>query len=153
MEAKIIERFTPTLVVAVCDCVHPVTDACMANQLITGETGDDILGSTTSEDKTRKLLKAVKNSTEINSESFNTFLRILREKLPEKISPELLTDMETQLPSEQGQAIPIEATVPSSSGHEAEREARRYYGSSESSQGACEMVYCMGMHVSSIVAS
>ena len=125
MEAKIIEKFTPTLVVAVCDCVRPVTDACMADRLITGETRDDILGSTvTNEDKTRKLLKAVKNCTEINSESFDIFLRILREKLPEKSSSKLLIDMGTELAIEQGQATPVEAStalVPS--GHEAMRSA------------------------------
>ena len=125
MEAKIIEKFTPTLVVAVCDCVRPVTDACMADRLITGETRDDILGSTvTNEDKTRKLLKAVKNCTEINSESFDIFLRILREKLPERISSKLLTDMGTEMASEQGQATPVEASmalVPS--GREAMRSA------------------------------
>ena len=126
MEAKIIEKFTPKLVVAVCDCIRPVADACMADRLITSETRDDILGLTvmTSKDKTRKLLEAVKNCTKINSESFNIFLRILRENLPEKISSKLLTDMETELASEQGQATPVEAStalVPS--GHKAMRTA------------------------------
>ena len=125
MAAKFIERFTPTLVVAICDCVRPVADACMAERLITSETRDDILGSTvmTSKDKTRKLLEAVKNCTEINSESCDIFLRILRENLPEKISSKLLTDMGTE-PSERGQATPVEAStalVPS--GHEAMRNA------------------------------
>ena len=84
MEAKIIEKFNPKLVVAICDCIHPVTDACMADGLIAAETRSDIQNSTvTNEDKTRKLLKAVKNCIEIDSISFDIFLRILNGKLPE----------------------------------------------------------------------
>ena len=125
MEAKIIEKFTPTLVVAVCNCVRPVADACMADGLITGETRDDILESTvTNEDKTRELLKAVKNCTEIDSISFDIFLRILNGKLPEISRAKLLTDMRTELASEQGRVIApaneSAALVPAfNTGHEA----------------------------------
>jgi hypothetical protein len=117
MEAKIIEKFTPTLVVAVCDCVRSVADECMARGLILRETCDDIQESTvTSVDKTRKLLRAVKNCTEIDSISFDIFLCILNEKLPERSRAKLLTDMRTELASEQNRAIPAAesmALVPS----------------------------------------
>ena len=122
MEAKIIETFTPTLVVAVSDCVRSVTDACMADGLIPVETRDDILNSTvTSEDKTRKLLKAVKNCIEIDSISFDIFLRILNGKLPERSRAKLLTDMRTELASEQGRiTASTTALVPAfNTGHEA----------------------------------
>ena len=126
MEAKIIEMFTPKLVVAVSDCVRSVTDACMADGLIPVETRDDILNSTvTSEDKTRKLLKAVKNCIEIDGIlSFDIFLRILNGKLPERSRPKLLTDMRTELASEQGRitapANEKTALVPTfNTGHEA----------------------------------
>ena len=108
IEAKIIEKFTSTLVMAICDCIRSVADACMARGLISGDTCGEIVESTvTSEDKTRKLLKSVKNCTEIDGVSFEIFLRILSEKLPERIKAKLLTDMRAELASEQAQANPI----------------------------------------------
>ena len=102
MEAKIIEKFTPELVIAICDCIHSVADSCLAKGLISGNTCSELLESTvTSEDKTRKLLKTVKNCTEIDSVSFDIFLRILNEKLPERSRAKLLTAMRTELTKEQ----------------------------------------------------
>ena len=114
MEVKIIERFTPKLVLAVCDCVRSVADECVANGLIPGGVRDDMLESTvTSDDKTRKLLKAVKNTTEMDSISFDIFLRILKQKLPERSSSRLLMDMRAELAiAEQAQANECAAMVP-----------------------------------------
>ena len=114
MEVNIIEKFTPKLVVAICDCIRSVTDACMASGLISRDTCGDILELTvTSEDKTRKLLKAVKNCIEIDRDiSFDIFLRILNEKLPERSRAKLLMDMRAELASEQAQANECTALVP-----------------------------------------
>jgi hypothetical protein len=111
--AKIIEKFTPKLVVAVCDCVRSVADECMAKGLVSVEIHGDInIQSTmTNEDKTRKLIKAVKNCTEIDGTGFEIFLRILNEKLPERSRAKLLTDMRIEVAKEQGQATPNESTA------------------------------------------
>lgn len=110
MAAKIIEKFTPKLVAAVSDCVRSVADACLANGLISSDTSNDILESiVTSEDKTRKLLKSIKNCIEVDGISFDIFLRILDENLPERSRARLLTDMRAELTREQAQAATSES--------------------------------------------
>ena len=98
--AAIIERFTPDLVPTIGDSVQSVADACLANGLIGVDTSNDILESpVTSGDKARKLLKAVKNTIgrdRYSSCSFNLFLRVLDEKLPEQSRNRLLTKMRAE---------------------------------------------------------
>ena len=100
MEAKIIEKFTSTLVTAICDSVQSVTEECLAKGLISPETFSNIMKSTAiSNDKTRNLIESVKNCTIIDGTSFDLFLRILNEKLPKRGSAKLLMDMRAELAS------------------------------------------------------
>ena len=128
MEAKIIEKFTPTLVRAIYGCVPSVAHECMAKGLIPSRIYDDIiLGSSavTGMDNAGKLLNAVKHCIEIDSIlSFEIFLGILEKELPERSRTKLLTDMKTELAREQGQATPAinesTALMPAfNTGHEA----------------------------------
>ena len=130
MEAKIIENFIPTLVRAIYDCVRSVAHECMAKGLISQRTYDDILDSsavTSLMDKAGKLLNAVKHCIEIDGISFEIFLSILENELPERSRTKLLTDMRTKLAREQGQATPAcpainesTALIPAfNTGHEA----------------------------------
>ena len=107
MEAKIIDRFTPELVKAICLCIQPVSDRCLAQGLISDSTRSHILelSIVTNEDKTRKLLEDVKKLIKINSVSFDIFLRILKEELPESGRAELLTAMRAELTNEQAAAL------------------------------------------------
>ena len=84
MEAKIIERFLPSLVTAVKDSVLSVSDQCLANGLIPGNVHEKVLEVTewTSRDKARTLILAVKNTTESDSSSFDILLNILEKELP-----------------------------------------------------------------------
>lgn len=113
MEAKVIEKFTPSLVTAICDCVQSVADACLGKGLISDDTNRNILQSVeTSQNKTRILLKAVKSCTEIDSVSFDIFLRVLNEKLPERCRSKLLPSMSAELADQQTTTNECTALIP-----------------------------------------
>ena len=100
MAVKIIEDFTPKLVLAISDCVLSVTEECLAKGLISTNTNSNILKTTvTNSDKTRNLVEAVKKCIEIDNTSFDLFLRILDVKLPSRVGAKLLSDMRAQLAS------------------------------------------------------
>ena len=107
MEARIIEKFTQKLVPAICDCIRPVATACMANGLIHGDTCDDILGSTDSnKEKTRRLVEAVRNCTEVDDLSFGVFLDTMESQLPKRRKATLLLAMRRELAkAEQAQTV------------------------------------------------
>ena len=83
MESKVLRCFLPDLVAAISDCVHSVSDRCLADGLIPDSTYRRILESGgTSEDKTRNLLLAVIKSTETDSRCLGILLNILEQVLP-----------------------------------------------------------------------
>ena len=85
MEARVIKNFFPVLVTAIGDCIHSVTDQCLAKGLLSDSTYRKILHSTgTSDDKARTLLSCVMSIMEGDDSStcFGTFLSALNESLP-----------------------------------------------------------------------
>ena len=98
MESKVIRCFLPDLVTAVSDCVHSVSDRCLAEGLIPDSTYRRVLESReTSEDKTRYLLLAVIKSTETNSRCFGILLNILEQVLPHGTRGTLLSAIKKEL--------------------------------------------------------
>ena len=87
-------NFLPRLITAISDCVHPVSDQCLAKGLIPESVYKRVLESGgTSEDKARTLVLAIKTSTETDSRCFQILLTILDEKLPYGIKDILLSQI------------------------------------------------------------
>ena len=97
-EAEIIRKFLPKLVTAISDCVHSVSDRCLAEGLIPDSTHRKVLESGgTSKDKARNLLLAVINSTETDSRCFGILLNILEQVLPHGVKDKLILSMKGEL--------------------------------------------------------
>ena len=78
-----IRSLLPDLVIAISDCVQPVSDQCLAKGLIPDSVHKRVLESGgTSEDKARTLILAVKTSTETDDGCLEIFLNVLDEQLP-----------------------------------------------------------------------
>ena len=98
MESSILRRFLPDLVTAISDCVHSVSDRCLAEGLIPDSTYRRVLESGgTSEDKTRSLLLAVIKSTETDSRCLGILLNILGQVLPYGVRDKLLLAIKKEL--------------------------------------------------------
>lgn len=114
MEAEIIDKFTPKLILTISDCIRSVADHCLANGLINHPTYTSILMSTgINEDKARSLIMAVRKRTEADKYvSFEIFLDILNEQLSESSSKaELLPAMRAELTKKQAMAlVPVSST-------------------------------------------
>ena len=83
MAAKVVTSFLPDLVLAISDCVQPVSDQCLAKGLIPEPVYKRILESGgTSEDKARTLILAVKKSIERDIRCFELLVKILEENFP-----------------------------------------------------------------------
>ena len=94
MAAEVITSFLPDLVTAVSDCVHSVSDQCLAKGLIPDAVYKRVLESgATSEDKARTLVLAVKKSTETDKRCFELFINILEQELPYAVRDGLLEKM------------------------------------------------------------
>ena len=83
MAAKVVTSFLPDLVLAISDCVQPVSDQCLAKGLIPVSVYKRILESGgTSDDKARTLILAVKKSIERDIRCFELLVKILEENFP-----------------------------------------------------------------------
>ena len=93
-----IKTFLLDLVTAVSDCVQPVSDQCLAKELIPDSVYKRVLESRgTSEDKARTLILAVKKSTETDSRCLEILLNILDQQLPRTIKEKLLSEIRKEL--------------------------------------------------------
>ena len=109
MESSILRRFLPDLVTAVSDCVHSVSDRCLAEGLIPESIYRRVLESGgTSEDKTRSLLLAVIKSTETDSRCLGILLNILEQVLPYGVRDKLLSVIKKEL-TEQAECTSVVA--------------------------------------------
>ena len=102
-----INRFLPGLVTAVSDCVQPVSDQCLAEELISESVYDMVLElRETSKDKARALILAVRKSIKTDSSHLEKFLSILKQQVT---CHKLLTDMKTYLKKSNtcGEVVPI----------------------------------------------
>ena len=100
MESSVLRRFLPDLVTAISDCVHSVSDRCLAEGLIPESIYRRVLESGgTSEDKTRSLLLAVIKSTETDSRCLGILLNniILEQVLPYSMRDKLLSVIKKEL--------------------------------------------------------
>ena len=98
MEAKVIEGFLPDLVIAISDCVQPVSDQCLAKGLIPDSVYKRVLESGgTSEDKARTLILAIKTSTETDGGCLEILLSILDKQLTYVIKEKLLSEIRKEL--------------------------------------------------------
>ena len=110
MEARVIKTFFPQLVTAISDCIHSVSDQCLAKGLVSDSTYRKILQSTgTNDDKARTLLSSILSITEgdhaDSSTCFKQLLSILDESLPPG-SKRILSAMKEEL----GQTVALSAT-------------------------------------------
>ena len=101
MEARVIKNFFPELVTAIGDCIHPMSDQCLAKGLLSDSTYRKILQSTgTNDDKARILLSSILSITEgdhtDSSTCFELFLSALNESLPPG-SKSILSAMKKEL--------------------------------------------------------
>ena len=95
MEAKVIEIFLPDLVTAIGDCVQPVSDQCLAKELIPDSVYEAVLESKViNKDKARYLILAVINSIKTDSSLLEIFLSILDQQ---PICKKLSSDIREQL--------------------------------------------------------
>ena len=98
MEAEVIRSFSVKLITAVRDCVHSVSDQCLAKGLIAESTYRKVTESGgSSEDKARTLIQAVMTSTEVDGMCLDTLLEILDEELPYIIKGKLLSEIRKEL--------------------------------------------------------
>ena len=97
-EADTLKAFIPDLVTAICDCVQPVSDQCLAKGLISETTRRQVLESRgTSNEQARTLILGVQNSTKTDGGCFEVFLDILNEILPYRVKEKLLSEMRKDL--------------------------------------------------------
>ena len=101
MEAQVIKTFFPQLVTAISDCIHSVSDQCLAKGLVSDSTYRKILQSTgTNDDKARTLLSSILSITEgdhaDSSTCFKQLLSVLDESLPPG-SKRILSAMKEEL--------------------------------------------------------
>ena len=96
--ATVIQKFFPTLIKTVSDCIQSVSDQYLAKGLIPDSIYNSVRESGgTSEDNTRTLILAVKKSAETDSNCLEIFLSALNEVLPFVIKDKLLTEIRAEV--------------------------------------------------------
>ena len=97
-EADTLKAFIPDLVTAICDCVQPVSDQCLAKGLISETTHRQVLESRgTSNEQARTLILSVQISTKTDGGCFEVFLDTLNDILPYRVKEKLLSVMRKDL--------------------------------------------------------
>ena len=81
MEAKVIQKFFPTLISAIGTCVQNVSDHCFSESLIEETTWKKVLESAGT-DKARILMSAVRDTVDRNPTCFNVFVNVMEKTLP-----------------------------------------------------------------------
>ena len=94
---RVIQIFTPRLVCAISNNVHPVLDKCLSEGLITEGVYKKLLESVGSEDKARFLLQAIKGSIQTDKRCFKIFVDVLEEKLPPAHRENFISEITDQL--------------------------------------------------------
>ena len=98
MEARVIKNFFPELVTAIGDCIHSMSDQCLAKGLLSDSTYRKILQSTgTNDDKARILLLSILSIIEGDHTCFEIFLSALNESLPLGSTNHILSAMKKEL--------------------------------------------------------
>ena len=108
MEARVIKKFFPELVTAIGDCIHSVSDQCLAKGLLSDSTYRKILQSTgTNDDKARILLLSILSIIEGDHTCFDIFLSALNESLPLGSTNHILSAMKNEMSCKSKEIVPL----------------------------------------------
>ena len=93
-EVKVIQQSTPKLVKTLSGFVANVSDECLSEGLITESVNKMLLESiSSSEDKVRKLLQAVRSSISVDRRCYKIFVSILNTTVPPAIRDKLVSEI------------------------------------------------------------
>jgi phage shock protein A len=90
-EVRVIQLFTPELILALTGSVGSASDMCLAKGIISDSLHRKLLECTSSEDKVRRLLQCTRSTINVDKRSYRLFLSILESTVPAAVKETLLS--------------------------------------------------------------
>jgi hypothetical protein len=95
-EIRVIQKYTPELISAICTCLPEVSDECLRGGLITVSKYRQLVDTNVGGDKATMLLQAIKDTIAADKRCFEIFLDTLSMKMPPGLSRSLISSIKEE---------------------------------------------------------